>query len=165
VKRKKELRSDPAKTEAWLQRGAANFTAKQIERARSGLGKQAPKPRRRSAKKQARNDGPWRLEVFARRGGRCRCCGDTMHVQADHMIPRSQGGPSIVENGLPLCSEFGKGQCHLRKTNHELLIRRDWLDADQVEWLRASGNAWWEEDGTVAGRHNRLFAPVEEGKT
>ncbi len=161
--RKKRLKADPAKTEAWLRRGAEAYSAKQIERARSGLGKQAPGGR--VAKRSKRNDGPWRLEALARRGGRCRSCGGTMHVQADHMIPRSQGGPSIVENALILCGEFGDGRCHVKKTNHELLIRRDWLDADQVEWLRASGNAWWEEDGTVSGRHNRLFAPVEEGRT
>jgi hypothetical protein len=100
---------------------------------------------------------------MAARGTLCRGCGGREHVQADHLIPRSQGGPSIVANGLPLCGEFGTGKCHVRKTNHELLIKREWLDGDQLDWLKASGNAWWLPDGTVAGRHCRLFAPAEKG--
>lgn len=71
------------------------------------------------------------------------------------MIPRSQGGPSVVENGLMLCPS-----CHQRKTEHahELLIQYEWLTQAQVDWLRANGHVWWDEDGETYGQHRRLFA-------
>lgn len=75
------------------------------------------------------------------------------------MIPRSQGGPSVVENCVILGGPFGCG-CHDRKTAHTLLIQREWLTRAQVWWLEAEGHAWWLPDGTVAGRHCVLFATV-----
>jgi 5-methylcytosine-specific restriction endonuclease McrA len=111
--------------------------------------------------KTRRNDSLWRSDVMDKRGRRCRACGGDRDVQSDHLIPRSQCGPSIVENGTPLCGPFGRG-CHDRKTAHRLLIRREWLDPDQVAWLELAGHARWLPDGTVAGRHNVLFAAVND---
>ena len=79
----------------------------------------------------------------------------------DHVIPRSQGGPSVVENGLPLCGPFGNG-CHDLKTAHRLLIEQSMLDVDQIQWLADSGHVWWLPDGSVAGRHCVLFAALNE---
>jgi hypothetical protein len=108
-----------------------------------------------------RNDSRWRSDVMEKRGHRCRACGGDRDVQSDHLIPRSQGGPSIVENGTPLCGPFGRG-CHDRKTAHLLLVKREWLDSDQVAWLELAGHAIWLPDGTVAGRHNVLFAAAND---
>lgn len=67
-----------------------------------------------------------------------------------------------VEDGLPLCSDFGLGRCHARKTRHTLRISRGWLDSDMVEWLATMGYAEWQADGSVAGTHCRLFLPVHD---
>jgi 5-methylcytosine-specific restriction endonuclease McrA len=75
-------------------------------------------------------------------------------VQADHLIPRAHGGPSVVENGLMLCPS-----CHERKTNHELLIQPEWLTDDQIHWLAENGYAWWDSTGEVYGTRRRIFAP------
>lgn len=107
--------------------------------------------------KHRRNDSSWRTECLARRGAWCRACGSSRDLQSDHLIPRSQGGPSIVENGLILGGPFGCG-CHDRKTAHQLLIQRAWLDPDQLTWLEQEGHATWGPDGVVSGKHCRLFA-------
>jgi len=101
-----------------------------------------------------RNDAPWRNECIALYGDWCRRCKRT-GVQMDHMIPRSQGGPSVVENGLPLCPA-----CHQRKTEHahELLIQPEWLTDDQIRWLADNGYAWWDDEGEVYGTSRRIFA-------
>jgi hypothetical protein len=70
----------------------------------------------------------------------------------DHLIPRAQGGPSVVENGLPLCRVH-----HSLKTAHDLLVDPAWLDPDQIQWLADQGHAEWLLDGVVVGRHRRLF--------
>ncbi|MGH9290289.1 MAG: HNH endonuclease [Acidimicrobiales bacterium] len=91
----------------------------------------------------SRGDGGWRGAVLDARGARCRGCGDVADVQADHLIPRSQGGESVVANGLPLCGPWTRlgpaGGCHAAKTAHRLLIPRWWLDGDQVAWLADAG--------------------------
>lgn len=107
-----------------------------------------------------RDDGPWRAEVLRERGAWCRVCGGTRDVQVDHLIPRSQGGESVVQNGLPLGGSFGCGH-HDEKTAHRLLIERDWLDPTQVTWLENEGHARWDPvTGIVSGRHCRLFADI-----
>lgn len=119
-------------------------------------------PRNRQvAARRRRDDSQWRSDVMDKRGHRCRACGGDRDVQSDHLIPRAQGGPSIVANGLPLCGPFGRG-CHDRKTAHQLKIRREWLDPDQVAWLELEGHTMWLPDGTVAGRHNVLFAAAND---
>jgi len=83
-------------------------------------------------------------------------------LQCDHIWPRSQGGPSVVENGLLLCGPFAPGECHRRKTEKLLLVERSWLDQDQVDWLASVGWVEWI-DGEPHGRGCRSFAPTEEG--
>lgn len=47
--------------------------------------------------------------IFKRDNYRCVVCGNGRHndyeIHADHIIPRSRGGKSILENGQTLCSE------------------------------------------------------------
>ena len=112
-----------------------------------------------------RRDAQWRDLVYQLRGRYCRSCGGGVDVQVDHMIPRSPATRWEPCNGLPLCGDFGGGRCHPRKTAHQLLIQRGWLDPDQIEWLRASGLAEWLPDGSVTGRHCRIFAPTERTDT
>lgn len=72
-------------------------------------------------------------------------------------MPRSQGGPSVVENGLVLCSA-----AHLAKTESRLRIDPAWLDPDQIVWLSEAGWVWWQ-DGDPHGRGWRHFEPMAEG--
>lgn len=103
-----------------------------------------------------RNDSKWRSEVIAKRGDWCRRCKRT-GVQADHLVPRSQGGPSVVENGMPLCPE-----CHQLKTEHKVLVQQSWLDPDQVDWLETNRWVWWDEDGEVYGPLRKSYAQAKE---
>jgi hypothetical protein len=158
LKRYKGLETDIDQQRAWLRRSQEAAAARAREAAAPA---RTAKRRASRARQRARNDAPWRAEVMALRGEQCRACGSTQQVEADHVIERSQCGPSIVENGLPLCGEFGPCQAHLRKTRNQLQIRRDWLDPDQIEWLDRQGHARWDpDDGTVSGRFWKTFAPA-----
>lgn len=164
MKRTAALRADPAKARAWQARGAQAYAARQREARRSSPavdnpGDTAPQPRSKNVKPR-RNDAGWRAECEAKRGLVCRGCGDTNHVQMDHIWPRSQGGPSVVENGLPLCGEFSRntpGGCHPAKTAGRIVIEFSWLDPDQVAWLAAVGWVAWDADGQPRGRGWRHF--------
>lgn len=109
-----------------------------------------------------RNDGPWRVNVLVARGAYCRACGSTKHIEVDHIWPRGQQGPSVVENGLPLCGTWGDCGAHALKTAGRLMIERSWLDPDQIEWLAEVGWVQWSPvDGAVTGRGWRHFAPID----
>jgi len=112
--------------------------------------------------KHAKSDGPWRLECILKRGSFCRACGSTKHFEMDHIWPKGQGGPSVVENGLALCGAWGDCQAHALKTAGSIQIHREWLDDDQIEWLEQVGwVAWAPADGAVTGRGWRHFAPID----
>lgn len=103
--------------------------------------------------KRRRNDSSWRRDCLEVRGLWCRSCGTSYGLEIDHLIPRSQGGLSIVENGLLLCRD-----CHRKKTEHRMLVDPMWLDEDQLEWLASEGHVMFDEDtGEPYGRHCRLF--------
>lgn len=51
-------------------------------------------------------------------GHRCRKCGATENLEADHIVPTHHGGQSTVENGQTLCHE-----CHRRKSYYEEWIK------------------------------------------
>jgi len=150
VKRGTGLRSDPAKTREWQQRSRA-----------AALGRQRTSGTKRVTRitqRPARNDGPWRREVFAAYGAGCvapRCGRRADH--AHHIVHRSMCGPSVVENGMPLC------RAH-HDAVHAYLVRvsPDWLTDTQIDWLDRGGHARWEDDGTVSGAHCKLFAPLGE---
>jgi 5-methylcytosine-specific restriction endonuclease McrA len=44
----------------------------------------------------------WFILCFAV-GFRCLCCGEKRHLEADHVVPVSKGGPSWLWNIQPLC--------------------------------------------------------------
>ena len=157
LKRVKGLETDIDQQRAWLRR-SQEAAAK---RARDALAPTRTAKRKATRQRShARNDAAWRKQVMALRGEACRACGSSRHVECDHLIERSQGGPSVIENGTPLCGEFGPCRAHVRKTRNELQIRREWLDPDQVEWLAQEGHARWEPDGTVTGRFHKTFAAL-----
>lgn len=43
------------------------------------------------------------LALLAQYGGKCLCCGATEDIQADHIVPISEGGDSFITNIQPLC--------------------------------------------------------------
>jgi hypothetical protein len=99
-----------------------------------------------------RSDGPWRAEVLARYGRGCVVCGDTRWVEADHIWPRSQGGPSDPRNGIPLCKEH-----HDDKTAGRLKFKPEWLLPDTMTYLADVGWVTWNDDGEPTGRGWRHF--------
>ena len=147
MKRGGPLKTDAAKMRAWQARGATKFNA---GGSRVVIRKQMKKPVRR-------NDAPWRKEVIELRGAFCRRCLGR-DVQCDHVWPRSQGGPSVVENGLLLCRA-----CHEDKTASRIVIEFGWLDADQIPWLAKVGWVAWDDDGQPRGRGWRHFGVRKGG--
>jgi 5-methylcytosine-specific restriction endonuclease McrA len=120
--------------------------------------------RKASTSRPKHNDGPWRNAVMAARGEQCRSCGDTRHVEADHVIPKSQDSTARadVENGLPLCGAFSgntPGGCHPAKTAGALKFEFEWFDPDQIEYLKAKGYVDWDEHGQPFGRGMKHFQP------
>jgi hypothetical protein len=102
-----------------------------------------------------RNDSNWRNDCLTRRGRVCRAAGEGGcggGLQVDHVVPRSPGGPSVISNGLVLCAAH-----HTAKTESRLLIRPQWLDADQVAFLAEFGWVAWQADGQPQGRGWRHF--------
>jgi 5-methylcytosine-specific restriction endonuclease McrA len=141
------------------------YEARQADARRArGTSKQRRAERRsttQNSTRRRRNDAPWHAQCTAEYGPMCSIpgCGST-RTQMDHLIKRSQGGPSVVENGWPLCDETANGH-HVAKDSGRLKIRREWLTERQLTWLATNGHASWLPDGTVAGRHCRQFAPEE----
>jgi hypothetical protein len=108
-------------------------------------------------KKRRVNEAPFRRAVMAARGEHCRVCGSSQWVQAAHVWSKGRGGPTVVENGIPLCQPH-----HTAYDSSRLRLRREHLDPDQVEWLRQKGWVDWDADGQPIGRGCRLFEPVNE---
>lgn len=159
MKRGGPLRSDPAKIRAWQQRGAKKYADRQRDNAGNNIqANVTPQKQSRIAQRKRRNDSGWREDVLARVGRWCRSCGQTGQVEIDHVWPRSQGGPSHVLNGLPLCGPFGC-DAHGKKTRSEIVIEWHWLDAEQRAWLADVGWVSWDDDGQPHGRGWRHFGP------
>lgn len=167
------LSSDPAKARQWQQRSQQRALAKLRERG----AKLAPRERAVTVKatdlqaaKQARkpakrhNDGPWRAACVEAYGEVCRNCGDTTHVEMDHVIPKSQDrtARADVENGLPLCGAFSRSSpfpegCHPAKTAGRLRFNPDWFSQGQLEYLAAKGYVDFDDDGNPFGRGYKHF--------
>lgn len=153
------LKSDPEKHREWQRRSAERAQARRRERAAEAparaLTRSTKAPARAQAprKRPARNDGPWRRECIAAYGEWCRKCGKR-EVQMDHMIPRSQGGKSVVENGLPLCPEH-----HQMKTDSQMVIEYRWLTSAQRAFLASERWVDWDDDGQPFGRGHKHFGP------
>jgi len=116
------------------------------------------------AKKRRRDDGPWAREAAEIYGTSCLACGHHGYVEFDHIIPRSQGGPSDVRNAAPLCGQFcpfcrqqSSTPCHLRKTAGDLKYAPEWLTFDQLEFLEAMGWVDFDIHGEPTGRGFKHF--------
>lgn len=68
--------------------------------------------------------GPLQYEVLKRAKERCELCGVSMRVKAlqvDHIVPRSKGGLTVLENLQALCYS-----CNARKQNRDDTDLRGW---------------------------------------
>lgn len=171
------MKQDPEKHRAWQERSRLRAIERLREKGRKFAPREPQEPRRAPSgsnpvRKPARpkkssqrpNDGPWRAACIALRGEICRSCGDTSHIEMDHVIPKSQDptARADVENGLPLCGAFSRntpGGCHPAKTAGRLQFEWDWFDADQIEYLKAKGWVEWDPDGSPRGRGMKHFKP------
>lgn len=135
---------------------------KSLDQIKSQVDKDKKKTSKQRQSARQREDRRYREVVLVLRGPVCRSCGSTRDVQVDHLVGRVGEARLAVENGTPLCGDFGDGRCHPRKTANQLLIQRGWLDPDQVEWLAKRGYVVWDDDGSVSGRNHRIFADACE---
>lgn len=124
-----------------------------------------PKPAselKRKTEKRPRtrkSEAPFRHAVLAAYGKACKVCGSLTWVQAAHIWSKGQGGPTIEENGVPLCRPH-----HEDYDQYRLQMRYEWLAPNQLAWLATSGYATWDEDGQPIGRGARRFAPMTNGQ-
>jgi hypothetical protein len=108
----------------------------------------------RTRRSRRPSDAPFRAEVLARWGNGCAVCGEGP-VQAAHLMAKSQSGPSVVENGLPLCLLH-----HTAFDGYRLQLSWSVLADVQRAWLAAAGYVAWDADGQPTGRGARRFAPM-----
>jgi hypothetical protein len=120
---------------------------------RASLERTEKRPRTR------KSEAPFRHEVMAAYGKVCKACGSTTWVQAAHLWAKSQGGPTIVDNGVPMCRTH-----HEDYDQYRLQMRYEWLAPNQLAWLAGSGYATWDEFGQPVGRGARRFAPMTSGQ-
>lgn len=116
-------------------------------------------------------DKEWREACLLAYGPWCRNCGYENYrgygLQVDHLIPRGQGGENVVANGLVLCGPFVAdpspfprrvpGGCHLAVTDERLKRRIEWLDPEQLDYLRDQGWLRREPDGSLSGKGMNYF--------
>lgn len=168
------LQSNPEKQREWQQRSREKAKARALEKMRTKGNSLAPssspterdaKPsKRRTTAKKRHNDAPWRNACIELRGEACRSCGDTAHVEMDHIIPKSQRGELRCDtrNGLPLCGAFSRntpGGCHPAKTDGRLQFEFEWFDADQIAFLAEQGWVVWDAAGQPSGAGMKHFRP------
>lgn len=85
--------------------------------------------RQRNSERKARNRGNHTIRLrsldltqrFEQFDNRCCYCGSDQGIQVEHFIPRSRGGPHVINNLLPACTE-----CNKSKRDH-----------DPEDWYRA----------------------------
>lgn len=71
--------------------------------------------------------------VFARDGGVCQCCGSSLNLEYDHIIPFSCGGKNNASNIQLLCQK-----CNRSKSNscyckvHDKKVGRDCCDGKTI---------------------------------
>lgn len=147
------MRRTPLAAKKGLARGINQLARTELPRA-SGRETRNRKPRTRT---RPTSDAPFRAEVMAAYGEVCRVCGATGWVQAAHIMAKSQGGPSLVWNGMPLCEPD-----HTAYDGYRLKLRREHLTNEQAAWLEEYGYIAWDDDGQPYGRGARRFAPLTD---
>lgn len=152
-----------AKDRQWRQKSADRYAKKRQERAQDGPGRpittpRAPREHHTRSKAHRRNDGPWRKECEAAYGVVCIVpgCG-SRDIEMDHIVPRSKGGKSVVENGIPLCGDWSKNRHHPAKTAGDLQFDWAWLTPRQRTYLATIGWVDWDEEGLPFGEGHRHF--------
>lgn len=79
--------------------------------------------------------------VFTRDGGKCNCCGSTVSLEYDHIIPFSCGGQSTVSNIQLLCQK-----CNRSKSNgcyckiHNKKVGNNCCGGDSVNKTKSSSS-------------------------
>lgn len=107
---------------------------------------------RRLQQSEFSTDADWRRAIEQHFGAWCQVCGSTRDLEADHIMPRSQGGLSDLGNGMLLCRK-----CHAAKTAGRLKIAMSVLFTVQVQWLEDHDWVRWAVDGVARGRGCRHF--------
>lgn len=141
--------------------------AKRLEDLRAWRQRNRTVARKAALRSGGRNDAAWRQACVEAYGARCVVCGDP-NIEMDHLIPRSQGGASVVENGLPLCGAWSRtvdGGHHGAKTAGLLFVRYSWLTSAQIEFLADQGWVVWDKRGRTSGRGFKHFAPRLPGES
>lgn len=114
---------------------------------------------KRSERSEYKSDALWRGAVLLAHGFRCVACGqeNVRLIECDHIWPRSQGGLSDLDNGLPLCSELGCG-AHPDKTAGKIKIDPAWLLPSQITYLARKGWVVFDpKTGEPSGRGMNHF--------
>ena len=118
---------------------------------------------KRSERSEYKSDALWRGAVLLAHDFRCVACGQTnvRLIECDHIIPRSQGGLSDTDNGLPICGPLGCG-FHPAKTAGEVKIDPAWLLPSQLAYLARKGWVTFDpETGEPSGRGMNHFSNVD----
>lgn len=107
-----------------------------------------------------RNLATWRADVIALNGSACAAADSSMseclgQIECHHLWYRSQGGPDVAENGLPLCTRH-HAMVHARL----FPVRPEWLLQVTIDFLADAGVVAWDEWGNPVGRHWKGFAVV-----
>jgi 5-methylcytosine-specific restriction endonuclease McrA len=77
--------------------------------------------------------------VFTRDGGICKCCGSSINLEYDHIVPFSCGGSSSVANIQLLCKK-----CNRSKSNscvckvHDRIVGTDCCDKKTIKKLSST---------------------------
>ena len=107
-----------------------------------------------------KNQGPRKVgktlreAVLERDGFKCVRCGSDDHLQADHILPQSLGGPHIIENLRTLCRKCNAG----RPVSGDALIKDLAADGHTIESLRVKFGI----DASISGVHAQVGR--KEGK-
>lgn len=84
----------------------------------------------------------WKTEVKLR-DGRCVNCCSPFYLEVHHIVPRSQGGEDLVENGITFC-----GFCHVplfHDKSYKYKVKKSWLDESQINYIIKKKGAEWKK--------------------
>jgi hypothetical protein len=115
--------------------------------------------REQKTRKQRPSEAGFHREVMDAYGRRCAVCLDGGWVQSAHIVGKGQGGPTVVENGLPLCQAD-----HTAYDQYKLRLRFEHLTPTHRRWLAEVGYVDWDAGGQPFGRGHRRFEPLSSAQ-